>query len=125
MNVRQTGSGHRLRPYRRECNGNAQRTNAPVDTAKSNNSSRSRRQRRRHPHKLLSSFAFALRRRRTELGPMQEKLAHRAGVSMRYISLLETQKHQPRLDAIKGLSEGLETTMVALVSEIEDLLREG
>ena len=43
---------------------------------------------------------------------------------MRYISLLETQKHQPTLDTIVGLSEGLETTMTALVSEIENLLRE-
>ncbi len=44
---------------------------------------------------------------------------------MRYISLLETKKHQPTLDTIKGLSDGLETTMTALVSEIENLLREG
>ncbi|MFG5384120.1 helix-turn-helix domain-containing protein [Yoonia sp. R2-816] len=65
-----------------------------------------------------------VRRRRTELGLTQEELAHRAGVSMRYISLLETQKHQPTLDTINGLSEGLETTMTTLVSEIEDLLRE-
>lgn len=75
--------------------------------------------------KLLSSFAFVVRRRRTELGLTQEELAHRAGVSMRYISLLETQKHQPTLDTIRGLSEGLETTMTALVSEIEELPLEG
>ncbi|MEM8654114.1 MAG: helix-turn-helix transcriptional regulator [Pseudomonadota bacterium] len=66
-----------------------------------------------------------VRRRRTELGLTQEELAHRAGVSMRYISLLETQKHQPTLDTILGLSEGLETTMTALISEIENLLHKG
>ncbi|WP_299499884.1 helix-turn-helix domain-containing protein [uncultured Roseobacter sp.] len=74
--------------------------------------------------KLLSSFAFAVRRRRVELCLTQEELAHRAGVSMRYISLLETQMHQPTLDAINGLSVGLETTMTTLASEIEELLRE-
>ncbi|WP_342076678.1 helix-turn-helix transcriptional regulator [Yoonia sp. SS1-5] len=60
---------------------------------------------------------------RTALGLTQKELAHRAGVSMRYISRLERQKHQPTLDAINGLSDGLGTTMTAVVSEIEGLLR--
>lgn len=73
--------------------------------------------------KLLSSFAFVVRQRRVELGLTQEELAHRANVSMRYVSLLETKKHQPTLETINGLSEGLEMTMTELVAKIEDALK--
>ena len=70
--------------------------------------------------KLLSSFAFVMRQRRLELGLTQEELAHRANVSMRYVSLLETKKYQPTLETLNGLSQGLEMTMAELVSRIED-----
>ncbi len=41
---------------------------------------------------------------------------------MRYVSLLETKKHQPTLETINGLSEGLEMTMAELVRQIEATL---
>ncbi len=72
--------------------------------------------------KLLTSFAFVVRQRRLELGLTQEELAHRANVSMRYVSLLETKKHQPTLETINGLSEGLEMTMTELIRQIEATL---
>lgn len=37
---------------------------------------------------LLEAFAKILRKQRTAAGLSQEELAHRAGVSMRYVSLL-------------------------------------
>ncbi|MBO9411677.1 helix-turn-helix transcriptional regulator [Ruegeria sp. R8_2] len=57
---------------------------------------------------------------RTSAGLSQEELAHRAGVSIRYISLLESRKHQPSLATLKSLSDGLEITLVAFVTDVQD-----
>jgi hypothetical protein len=40
---------------------------------------------------------------------------------MRYVSLLEMKKHQPTLETINGLSEGIEM-MTELVRKIEETL---
>lgn len=72
---------------------------------------------------LLDAFARALRQQRLAKGLSQEELAHRAGVSMRYISLLESRHHQPSLSTIRGICSGLEISMVKLFNIIEqDLL---
>lgn len=69
---------------------------------------------------LLSAFSAALRSARTSAGLSQEELAHRAGVSIRYISLLESRKHQPSLATLKSLSDGLGLTLVEFVANVQN-----
>lgn len=71
---------------------------------------------------LLEAFAKALRRRRQARELSQEELADLAGVSMRYISLLESRRHQPSLATLRGLCLGLGITMAEFVAEIEAVL---
>lgn len=68
---------------------------------------------------LLETFAKILRQQRLAKGLSQEELAHRAGVSMRYVSLLESRHHQPSLSTIRGLCSGLGISMVELFSLVE------
>jgi transcriptional regulator with XRE-family HTH domain len=68
---------------------------------------------------LLDAFAKTLRQQRLAVGLSQEELAHRAGVSMRYISLLESRRHQPSLATVRGLCAGLGISMTAFVNAIE------
>jgi transcriptional regulator with XRE-family HTH domain len=68
---------------------------------------------------LIDAFAKVLRQQRLARGLSQEELAHRAGVSMRYISLLESRQHQPSLSTIRGLCLGLGISMTDFVQEIE------
>ncbi|NUB46794.1 helix-turn-helix transcriptional regulator [Fertoebacter nigrum] len=71
------------------------------------------------PAPLLDAFARVLRRRRLAASLSQEELAHRSGLSMRYVSLLESRKHQPSLDTLQGLAHGLRTTIAQLMAEVE------
>jgi transcriptional regulator with XRE-family HTH domain len=73
---------------------------------------------------LLATFAEILREQRRTKGLSQEELAHRAGLSMRYISLLESQHHQPSLATLKGLCNGLELSMSEFLRLIEASLQE-
>lgn len=66
-----------------------------------------------------NSFATVLRRQRGALGISQEELAARAGITMRYVSLLETERKQPTLETLFGLSRGLETSFAQFASAIE------
>jgi transcriptional regulator with XRE-family HTH domain len=68
---------------------------------------------------LLAAFAKVLRLRRTRAGLSQEELAHRAGKSMRYISLLETCRHQPSLSTLKGICDGIGVSMTDFIAEVE------
>lgn len=70
---------------------------------------------------LLNAFSATLRKARTEAGMSQEELAHRAGKSIRYISLLESRKHQPSLATLKSLCDGLGMSMSEFVADIERL----
>lgn len=67
----------------------------------------------------LATLALVLRERRKTLGLSQEELAHRAGLSMRYVSLLETCRHQPTLATLRGLSTALGLPLSALLAEVE------
>ena len=68
---------------------------------------------------LLEAFSRTLRKARGDAGLSQEELAHRAGKSIRYISLLEGQKHNPSLATLKSLCAGLGITMTDFIREIE------
>ncbi|MEL6465295.1 MAG: helix-turn-helix transcriptional regulator [Pseudomonadota bacterium] len=68
---------------------------------------------------LVEAFAKVLRLERRKAGFSQEELAHLAGTSLRYISLLENCKHQPSLSTIKGLCDGLGIKMTDLISALE------
>jgi len=68
---------------------------------------------------LLEAFSRVLRKNRLEAGLSHEELAHRADKSIRYISLLESRKHQPSLATLKKLCMGLGVSMTKFVSEIE------
>ena len=68
---------------------------------------------------LLDAFAKALRARRQARDLSQEELAHLAGLSMRYIALLESRRHQPSLATVQGLCSGLGISMAEFVAEVE------
>lgn len=68
---------------------------------------------------LLTVFAKVLKRERQKAGLSQEELAHRAGKSMRYVSLLESRHHQPSLATLKGLCDGMGIKMSDVVLAIE------
>ena len=68
---------------------------------------------------ILNAFAKVLRDRRREAGLSQEELAHRAGLSMRYVSLLESRRHQPSLATLYALADSLGISLTALVQDIE------
>ncbi len=71
------------------------------------------------PDNVLKVFAKVVRERRKALGLTQEEVAHRAGVSMRYISLIEGCKHYPSLQTIHGLSGSLDMSMSQLLAMVE------
>lgn len=68
---------------------------------------------------LLEALASIVRYRRRAAGLSQEELAHNIGRSMRYISLLESCRHQPSLDTLKRLSDGLGLSLSQLIIEME------
>ncbi|REF72486.1 MULTISPECIES: helix-turn-helix domain-containing protein [Paracoccus] len=72
-----------------------------------------------NPDAFLMVYARVLRRHRKDRGLSQEELAFRAGLSMRYVSLLESGKHQPSLATMKALADALETNLTAMIAEAE------
>ncbi|MEP3637087.1 MAG: helix-turn-helix transcriptional regulator, partial [Paracoccaceae bacterium] len=72
-----------------------------------------------HKDPLLNAFSAVLRKARTDAGLSQEELAHRAGKSIRYISLLESRKHQPSLATLKSICDGLGLPMSEFVASVE------
>ncbi|ABL69333.1 hypothetical protein PDE01_33870 [Paracoccus denitrificans] len=72
------------------------------------------------PDTFLLAYARVLRRHRKNMELSQEELAFRAGLSMRYISLLESGKHQPSLGTMKALADALDTSLTAMIGEAEN-----
>lgn len=68
---------------------------------------------------LLTAFAKVLRQERQKAGLSQEELAHRAGKGLRYVSLLESRRHQPSLATLKGLCDGMGVKMSYVIEAIE------
>lgn len=71
---------------------------------------------------VQEAFATTLRRKRYALGISQEELAHRADITMRYVSLLETGKRVPTIVVVFALARGLECSAADFVAEIETAL---
>jgi len=69
---------------------------------------------------IKDAFAAVLRQKRTALGMSQEELGFRAGIAMRYVSLLETGKRQPTLSTLAAISQALGMKLSEFVLEIED-----
>lgn len=67
-------------------------------------------------------FGKVLRQKRKEQNWSQEELAHRAGIAMRYVSLLECNKRQPTISTLYALSQALGISMAEFMSEIEKRL---
>ena len=68
---------------------------------------------------LRTAFGRVLRTRRSALGLSQEELAHRAGLTPRYISLLECDHRQPTISTVYLLAQGLGTSFAAFCGDIE------
>lgn len=60
-----------------------------------------------------------LREYRLGRGLTQEELARRAGISMRYVSLIETGKHNPTMVAVGRLLHALGVTWVELAHRLD------
>lgn len=74
---------------------------------------------RKNPE-LIRAFAKVLKARRKSLGVSQEELAFRTGLSMSYISLLETQRRQPTLSVLAVLAKEMGISIAEFASEIEN-----
>lgn len=68
---------------------------------------------------LVAAFAETLRDARAQASLSQEDLAERSGVSVRFISFLETGRRQPSLSALAALSAGLGISMAHFIAETE------
>ncbi len=71
---------------------------------------------------LLDAYAQVLRTHRRARGLSQEELGHEAGLSLRYVSLLENRVHQPSLKTAKALATALGLTLAEMISEAEALM---
>ena len=68
---------------------------------------------------LVKSFAKALKARRKSKGLSQEEFAHRLGLSVSYISLLETENRQPTLTVLAAVAGEFGISLAEFAAEIE------
>ncbi|WP_082643623.1 helix-turn-helix domain-containing protein [Ruegeria denitrificans] len=69
---------------------------------------------------FLKAFAAVLRRERRSRRLTQQELARMAGKSVRYVSFLETNRHQPTLETLKLLSDALGLSVSSFLKKVED-----
>ena len=69
---------------------------------------------------IIEAFAKVLQARRRAVGLSQEEIAHRAGLSTSYVSLLESRKRQPTLSVLSVLGRELDMTFVQFSQAIQD-----
>lgn len=67
---------------------------------------------------LIERFARALQLRRRECSLSQEEVAHLAGLSTSYMSLLETRKRQPTLSVLGALAKALDLSLLEFMGMI-------
>lgn len=72
---------------------------------------------------VREAFGKILRTRRLALELSQEELAGRAGIAMRYVSLLEGNKRQPTLTTLYGIASALELTLGEFMTLIENEMK--
>lgn len=65
---------------------------------------------------LAKQLGANCKRRRAALRMSQAELAERSGIAASYLSLLEQAKANPTLEVLENLAEGLQTTVIDLLS---------
>lgn len=73
---------------------------------------------------VRDAFAKVLRQKRKEQNWSQEELGFRAGITMRYVSLLECNKRQPTISTIYTISQALNVSMTDFMELIEHEMSE-
>lgn len=68
---------------------------------------------------LQQRFGQVIRRRRLELELGQEALADKATLHRTHVSMIERGLRMPTLGVIKKLADALETSMAALMADLE------
>ena len=68
---------------------------------------------------IKQAFAATLRTMRHERGYSQEELADRTGVSMRFVSFMETGKRQPTISTLDALARALGVSFSEFCSAID------
>ena len=69
---------------------------------------------------LRQAFGVVLRKMRKQRAWSQEELAHRAGIAMRYVSLLETNNRQPTLSTLHVIAQAFELSVSELMQAVEN-----
>lgn len=77
----------------------------------------------RRDHQIIEAFAKVLQTQRRAVGLSQEEIAHQAGLSTSYVSLLESRKRQPTLSVMSVLATELGFTFTELASKIEEAMK--
>lgn len=72
---------------------------------------------------IVEAYATVLRLRRRAAALSQEQLAERAGLSMRFISLLEGSRHRPTLVTMQKIAEALDLPLSEMIRQAEELPR--
>lgn len=70
---------------------------------------------------ILKTFGAAVRLAREQRGLTQEEVAHRAGITVGYLSQLENGRRNPSLLVMAAICEVLETPLEAVVKPISRL----
>jgi len=68
---------------------------------------------------LQQKFGKLIRRRRLKAGLGQEALADKARLHRTHVSLLERGKRMPTLEVVRKLAGALDTSMAALMKDLE------
>jgi len=71
---------------------------------------------------IVTALATVLREARHEADLTQGKLAERAGISMRYVALLEKGEYQPSITVLHGVATALDMPLSELIRRAEEVL---
>lgn len=71
---------------------------------------------------VIDAYATVMRQHRNRVSISQEELAHRAGLSLSFVSLLETGKRQPTVSTIFVLCKALDISMKEFIENLENRL---
>ncbi|MCJ8140133.1 helix-turn-helix domain-containing protein [Falsirhodobacter halotolerans] len=77
-----------------------------------------------HPP-IVGSFGSVLREARLAAGLTQAKLADRAGMSTRYVILLEQGQYQASITTLHDIARALDLSLAELMARVEAALGQG